>query len=147
MGEDTAVPDVEAASYVVDATTSIADATMALDISLANPAIPSLAPEEAVQPSMGSSRITGGIFRGHAQGNVLNHADISAMSMSLDFNTPVKGEVFLYLTDQYPRHINFDLLKGESELVVIVKVVGSMAPILNMVARKFSVIQSKCLLL
>lgn len=147
MGEDTAVPDVEAASYVVDATTSIADATMALDISLANPAIPSLAPEEAVQPSMGSSRITGGIFCGHAQGNVLNHADISAMSMSLDFNTPVKGEVFLYLTDQYPRHINFDLLKGESELVVIVKVVGSMAPILNMVARKFSVIQSKCLLL
>ena len=65
--------------------------------------------------------------------------------MTLDLETPVKGEVYLYLTDQYPRHLNFELLRGESELVVIVKVVGSMAPILQMVARKFSVIQSECI--
>ena len=39
--------------------------------------------------------------------------------------------------------MNFDSLKGESELVVIVKVVESFAPILDMVARKFSIIQSE----
>ena len=39
--------------------------------------------------------------------------------------------------------MNFDSLKGESELVVIVKVVESFAPILDMVAHKFSIIQSE----
>lgn len=91
-------------------------------------------------PSMGSSRITGGFIRGHAYGNVLNHADFTATA----FET-VMGEVYLYVTDQYPRHVNFELLKGESELVVMVKVAKSMAPILHMVARKFSVIQSECI--
>jgi hypothetical protein len=93
-------------------------------------------------PSMGSSRITGGFIRGHAYGNVMNHADFTATV----FETPVMGEVYLYLTDQYPRYVNFELLKGQSELVVMVKVAKSMAPILKMVARKFSVIQSECIL-
>jgi hypothetical protein len=103
--------------------------------------IPPLAPDEDVQPSMGSSRISGGIFRGRAHGNVPNHADFT--NMMVGFETPVKGEVNIYVTDQYPRHVRFDLLKGESELVVIVKVVQSMAPILVMVARKFPIIQSE----
>jgi hypothetical protein len=132
IGEDTAVPNVDAATVVATTLTSPTD-----------PAIPHLIPDDTVQPSMGSSRFSGGILCGHALGNVLNHADFSAMT--LDFETPVKGEVYLYVTDQYPHYLNFELLKGESELVVIVKVVGSMAPILHMVARKFSVIQSECI--
>jgi hypothetical protein len=92
-------------------------------------------------PSMGSSRITGGFIRGHAYGNVLNHADFNATA----FETPIMGEVYLYVTDEYPRHVSFELLQGESELVVMVKVAKSMAPILKMVARKFSVIQSECI--
>jgi hypothetical protein len=94
-------------------------------------------------PSMGSSRITGGFIRGHAHGNVWNHADFNVTA----FETPVTvmGEVFLYVTDQYPRYVSFEFLQGESELVVMVKVAKSMAPILQMVARKFSVIQSECI--
>ena len=92
-------------------------------------------------PLMGSSRTSGGLFHGHALGNVPNHADFG--NTSLDLDIPVKGKVFLYLTDQYPRDVNFESLKGESELVVMVKVVGGMAAILAMVARKCSIIQSK----
>ena len=91
-------------------------------------------------PLMGSSRTSGGILRGCAQGNVPNHADLATVNDEI--KVPVKGEVHLYITDQYPRHINFDLLRGESDLVVMANVVESMAPILNMVAHKESVIKS-----
>ena len=89
---------------------------------------------------MGSSRTTGGILRGRALGNVPNHADLATVND--EFKVPVKGEVHLYITDQYLRHINFGLLRGESDLVVMANVVESMAPILNMVAHKESVIKS-----
>lgn len=138
MLEDIAVADVPASDDVVTTAVTTADVATAGDVATLHTSC-----DDDVQPSMGSSRISGGILRGHALGNVLNHADFSAMT--LEFETPVKGEVYLYLTDQYPRHLNFDLLRGESELVVIVKVVGSMAPILHIVARKFSVIQSECI--
>jgi hypothetical protein len=88
---------------------------------------------------MGSSRTTGGILRGRAHGNIPNNADFSTVDH--EFQVPVKGEVHLYVTDQYPRHVNFDLLRGESDLVVIVNVAESMAPILDMVAHKFTIIR------
>lgn len=90
-------------------------------------------------PLMGSSRTSGGVFRGHARGNIPKHADLT--TVNIEFKVPVKGEVHLYLTEQYPRLINFELLRGESDLVVIVNVVESMAPILDMVAHKFSAIK------
>jgi len=90
-------------------------------------------------PLMGSSRTSGGLFRGHARGNIPKHADLSTVNN--DLKVPVRGEVHLYLTDQYPRYINFELLKGESDLVVMVNVTNSMAPILDMVVHKFSVIR------
>ena len=99
-------------------------------------------------PLMGSSQTSGGILHGRAQSNVPNHADLATVNDEI--KVPVKGEVHLYITDQYPRHINFDLLRGESDLVVMANVVESMAPILNMVAHKESVIKSVhklCLLL
>jgi hypothetical protein len=105
-----------------------------------SPAVPS-ATTTAEQPLMGSSRTTGGFIRGHAYGNIPNHADIT--STPLKFEVPLKGEVFLYLTDEYPRDVKFEDLKGDSELVVMVKVVGSMGPILEVVARKCSIIQSE----
>jgi hypothetical protein len=92
-----------------------------------------------IQPLMGSSRTSGGILRGRARGNLPNHADF--ITTNLELEGPVKGEVYLYLTDQYPRHVNFEFLKGDSELVVMVNVVESMGPILDVVARKFSIIQ------
>jgi hypothetical protein len=90
-------------------------------------------------PAMGSSRSSGGLFRGRARGNIPKHADLS--TVDFESGVPVKGEVHLYLTEQYPHHVNFELLRGESDLVVIVNVTESMAPILNMVAHKFSPIR------
>lgn len=165
MDEDKAAPDVDVTTNNVVTLTLNDEVVASRDeaVTFDNPAVTcndeattnnaivtttdvtTTAPDEAVQPLMGSSRISGGIFRGHAHGNVPNHADL--MTMTVELKTPVKGEVYLYLTEQYPRHVKFELLKGESELVVVVQVVGSIAPILEMVARKFSVIQSECILL
>ena len=39
--------------------------------------LPPLAPNDAVQPSMGLSKISGGKLCGLAHGNVLNHADFT----------------------------------------------------------------------
>ena len=49
----------------------------------------------ASQPMMGSSRISGGILRGHAWGNTSKHADIMTTN---ELETPVKGEVHLSYT-------------------------------------------------
>lgn len=92
------------------------------------------------QPPMGSSRSYGGFIRGRALGNVANHADLRAGSLELV--RPDKGEVFLYITDKYPRDVKFEELKGDSELLVMVKVGGRMGPILAMVARKCSIIHN-----
>jgi hypothetical protein len=101
----------------------------------------SLPPLSPALPLMGSSRTSGGIFHGRAHGNVPKHADIT--QTNLKFEGPVKGEVFLYLTDQYPRNVQFSFLKGDSDLVVIVNVMDSMAPILSNIAKKISIIESK----
>ena len=92
-------------------------------------------------PLMGSSRTSGGFSRGHSHGNALNHADLGGTDLEI-LGRAYKGEVFLYVTDQYPRQINFDTLKGESEMVVMVVIVERMALILEKVARKFSFIKS-----
>ena len=73
-----------------------------------------------------------------------NHADLTATS--LDVQIPIKGEVSLYMTDEYPHDLKFEEMKGESDLVVMVKVVRTMAPILEMVAWKFPDTQSECIL-
>ena len=137
------VPIVEAPIVDVDMVSNV-DVDMASNIDLASDMVSNVDLGSNVDattvPLMGSSRTSGGLFRGRALGNVPNHADLG--STSLDLDIPVKGEVSLYITDQYPRDVKFDILKGEAELVVMVKVVGRMASILQKVARKFSIIQS-----
>ena len=141
--------DVDATTTIVDATTIIVDATTIIDDNdTVNPDIfvtpddtPAATTPNVVVPLMGSSRTSGGLFRGHAYGDVPNHADFG--NTSLDMDLPVKGEVSLYLTDKYPRDVNFETLKGESDIVVMVKAVGGMAAILAMVANKCSIIQSE----
>jgi hypothetical protein len=133
------------ATIHVDATTTVVDVdatTTVVDVDATTTVIPDLTNLDIKVPLMGSSRMSGGHFRGNAQGNIPNHADFG--NPSLDLDIPVKGEVFLYLTEKYPRDINFEILKGESDLVVMVKAVGGMAAILGMVARKCSLIQSEC---
>ena len=96
----------------------------------------------SAQPLMGSSHISGGILHGLACGNIPNHANFTTTNLKVE--SPVKGKVYLYLTDQYHHHVKFESLKGDSGLVVKVKVMESMAPILDMVSHKFSNIQSTC---
>jgi hypothetical protein len=129
-----------------DAIAIIVDAITNIEVSPSAPPVTSVPlPNNtpADQPLMGSSRTSGGFSRGRSHGNVPNHADLT--TTFLDVQIPSKGEVSLYMTDQYPRSLKFEELKGESELVVMVKVVRSMAPILEMVARKFPDIQSECI--
>ena len=78
------------------------------------------------------SRTSGGFSHACSHGNVPNHADLTATSLNVKI--PIKGEVSLYMTDEYPHDLKFEEMKGESDLVVMVKVVGTMAPILKMVA-------------
>lgn len=52
------------------------------------------------QPAFGSSCSTGGIFRGKALGNTLNHADFPSATSGDDFfagNAPVAYKVFAYI--------------------------------------------------
>ena len=132
--------DVDATTTIVDSTTIIAD-TVNPDTFVAPDDTPAATTPNVVVPLMGSSRISGGLFCGHAYGNVPKHADFG--NTSLDMDLPVKGEVSLYLTDKFPCDVNFETLKGESELVVMVKAIGGMAAILGMVANKCSIIQSE----
>jgi hypothetical protein len=130
---------------IIDATTTITNVDATTTIIDNEDTVNSDAPDATTNldvPLMGSSQTSGGVLRGRAQGNIPNHADIGNTSFDLDLPA-VKGEVSLYLTDQYPRDVNFETLKGESELVVIVKAVGGMAAVLGMVARKCSIIQSE----
>jgi hypothetical protein len=110
------------------------------DISLATDVTAAGTTTNLAVPLNGSSRTSGGLFRGRVPGNIPNHADFA--DTPLDFH-PVRGEVSLYLTNQYPRDVNFEALKGESDLVVMVKAVGGMASILGIVGRKCSIIQSE----
>jgi hypothetical protein len=134
-----ATTNIDATSNV-DATTTIIDNndTVIPDISVA----PDATTTNFDMPLMGSSQTSGAVFHGHAQGNVPNHADFGNTPFDLDLPA-VKGEVSLYLTDKYPRDVNFETLRRESELVVMVKAVGGMAAVLGMVAQKCSIIQSE----
>ena len=65
-------------------------------------------PEKAI-PAYGSSHSTGGILRGHAQGNTFNMAD--AGDVWDDINTysaqkPEKGKIYLYISDLNPQEID-----------------------------------------
>lgn len=53
----------------------------------------------------GASRTVGGIFRGHAVGNVYNNADFNEM-MGFDTLGPVKGKVYLFISSADPATIN-----------------------------------------
>ena len=144
--------DVEMDAVNINAPLAISDTPSAIDLietaapetlagatATANLSTP-LALKDVDQPLMGSSRTSGGFSRGRAYGNIPKNADFRPTALEI----PVKGEVFLYLTAQYPRDVKFEVLKGDSELVVMVNVVGSMAPILGTVAHKLSIIQSEC---
>lgn len=91
----------------------------------------------------GASRITGGIFRGRAQGNVFNIADIDDMhDESLG---PVKGNVHLFISPADPASVKPGVLP--TTMVFYRHVVPNLAPLLTGIGRLYDAIKGKIVLM
>jgi hypothetical protein len=91
----------------------------------------------ATPPAEGSSRVTGGVLRGRAVGNVLNLPDTSELIQ--DIPVPAKGTVRLYsdLSHQPSTHKPILTMKTDAK--------PTLGPILQKLARSYSPVRSKCL--
>jgi hypothetical protein len=98
-------------------------------------------------PAMGASRSTGGIFRGKAYGNTLNHADFPKI-----IDTPHAGlqqvaiKVFAYLIYRDP--VNVDVVPDPSvhhNVSFIVSTIPPLdcAPVLKKIADRLDTVTSK----
>jgi hypothetical protein len=95
-------------------------------------------PPNSLPPAHGSSRMTGGIFRGHAFGNTLNAADFDDV---LDVLHPIPGKVLVYSSNQDPANLTVQDMKPT--MFVRHDVTSSIRPVLAKVAEKYSPIQSE----
>jgi hypothetical protein len=88
-------------------------------------------------PPEGSSRVTGGVLRGRAVGNVLNLPDTSELIQ--DIPVPAKGTVRLYsdLSHQPSTHQPILTMKTDAK--------PTLGPILQKLARSYSPVRSKYL--
>ena len=86
----------------------------------------------------GSSRMTGGVLRGHALGNVSNAADFPDVPNVLQ---PIPGKVFIYTSNQNPANLTIQDMKPS--IFIKHNVTPLIQPVLSKVADKFSPIQSK----
>jgi hypothetical protein len=82
----------------------------------------------------GASRTTGGVFQGHAIGNVFNFAD--ADDADIDMIVPRTGKVHLYTSIVNPVDV-------KPSRVLKINVSFSMGPILKSIAAKWSPVESK----
>lgn len=90
-------------------------------------------------PRHGSSRVTGGILRGHALGNMYNAADYQHQPQ--DIFHPIIGKVLVYTSTENPANLSIHNMKPT--LFIKHQVTSSIQPILTKVAAKYSPIQSK----
>ena len=86
----------------------------------------------------GSSRMTGGIFRGRALGNTSNAADFNDV---MDEHHPIPGKVFVYSSNQDPANLSIETLKPST--FIKHDVTRSIQPVLTKVADKYSPIRSE----
>jgi len=91
--------------------------------------------EDVIPPAQGSSRVTGGILRGRAVGNVFNLPD--APDVLVDEVIPSKGLVRLYsdLSHQPFAHKPIITMKTETK--------PTLGPILQRLGRSYSPVRSK----
>ena len=80
----------------------------------------------------GASRMTGGILRGRALGNVFNHADGEDQVHLV----PRKGKVLVF---QSPR----DPMTNKPDMSIMSEVSPRLKPVLKTLARKYSPVRSK----
>jgi len=86
----------------------------------------------------GSSRMTGGIFRGHALGNSLNTADFDDVT---DVFHTVPGKVLVYSSNEDPANLSIQNMKPSA--FIKHDVTPLIKPILTKVAEKYSPIRSE----
>lgn len=98
-----------------------------VDVHMVSP--PVSPPRIALQ---GASRMTGGILRGRAYGNVFNHADGED---EICFE-PRKGKVLVY-------HLPRDPMTHKSDMSITSEVTSQLKPVLKTLARKYSPVRSK----
>jgi hypothetical protein len=97
-------------------------------------------PPESPPRLRGSSKVTGGLLRGHAYGNTLNAADYQDQTHD-DMLHPIIGKVLVYTSNDDPANLSIHNMKPT--LFIKHPVTRSIQPVLTKVAAKFSPIQSK----
>src|SRR6267378_1490074 len=85
----------------------------------------------------GASRTSGGIFRGHATGNVLNAADFLNTDND-EYIGPVRGQINIYLSEDDPARLSPDSLTAYARLSYDYAAKTPIAPVLERVARRYS---------
>ena len=90
----------------------------------------------------GASRTSGGIFRGHAQGNVFNLADVAdVLKQDPGYGVAPKGRVYVYSSPLNPTTLEPAKMKPMATVKVTTS--QTIAPMLLQVSRRFSPVRSK----
>lgn len=79
--------------------------------------------------------LPGGINRGRAMGNVYNHGDPDP-NAGINFLTPVKGSVYVYVTDINPSNVRATEMKPMAHAKMTVE--NSIAPVLENLVKKYN---------
>lgn len=95
-------------------------------------------------PANGSSRSTGGILRGNALGNAPNIGDLFD-AMPQDVQPLSRGRVNVTIVQQPPSNIVVE--NPTSHLKVNSPCYETLGPLLKKVARSYSPVRSKCLVI
>ncbi|KAG6903664.1 hypothetical protein DXG01_015943, partial [Tephrocybe rancida] len=85
----------------------------------------------------GASRMTGGVFRGHAHGNIFNHGDAEESDVSI--LGPTKGKVHFYMSGADPATVKPSLIPPT--MTFKQEVISNLAPILVQTAKIYSPIK------
>ena len=110
-----------------------------LDIQLSN-----LPPPERQVPANGSSRSTGGILRGNALGNVVNIGD-PFETMPQDVQPLPRGRINVTIVQQPPSDVVIE--NPTCHLKVVSSCFETLDPLLQKVAKSYSPVCSKCLVI
>jgi hypothetical protein len=94
-------------------------------------------PQNSPPKLHGASRTSGGIFRGHATGNVLNAADFLNTDND-EYIGPVRGQINIYLSEDDPARLSPDSLTAYARLSYDYAAKTPIAPVLERVARRYS---------
>jgi hypothetical protein len=94
-------------------------------------------PQNSPPALHGSSRTSGGAFRGQAAGNALNAADFSNCGNN-DYIGPVRGQINIYLSQNDPATLSPASLVPYARLPYDYAAKTPIAPVLERVARRYS---------